>query len=132
MSRVLIQGFCQVSLAFLINGKSGIVMRSTLGAGHAANAYIRRHALIADDVPRRWRTEMVNSQDQPEVYEIVVYGHLDQDWSDWLEGLTVFQKNNGETLLTGPIIDQAALHGILNKIQDLGLPLISVTRTQPE
>ena len=72
---------------------------------------------------------MVNSQDQPEVYEIVVHGHLDQDWSDWFDGLIILQKNNGETLLTGPLVDQAALHGVLNKIRDLGLLLISVTRT---
>ncbi len=75
---------------------------------------------------------MVNSQDQPEVYEIVVHGHLDQDWSYWFDGLIILQQNNGETLLTGPLVDQAALHGVLNKIRDLGLPLISVSRTMPE
>jgi hypothetical protein len=71
---------------------------------------------------------MDGEQGRPEVYRIVVKGHLDRDWSDWLEGLTITLVDNGETILTGPVADQAALHGVLTKIRDMGLPLLSVTR----
>ena len=63
-------------------------------------------------------------------YEILVEGHLDTDWSDWFEGLTVRQEMNGETVLSGPL-DQAALHGVLTKIRDLGLVLVAVNRVIP-
>jgi hypothetical protein len=62
------------------------------------------------------------------VYEIRVEGVLDGSWSQWLGGLVVRSLDNGETVLTGPVRDQAALHGLLNKIRDLGLPLVCVTR----
>jgi hypothetical protein len=69
-------------------------------------------------------------------YEIRVEGHLGCDWSDWFEGLTVRNEADGETILVGPM-DQAALHGVLAKVGDLGIPLIGVTRvdqdqTKPE
>ena len=64
-------------------------------------------------------------------YEICVKGHLDQRWSDWFEGLRIALKDNGETLLSGPVVDQAALYGVLIKVRDLGLPLVSVMPTQP-
>jgi hypothetical protein len=60
-------------------------------------------------------------------YEIRVEGHLSADWSDWFAGLTIRQESNGETVLSGPQ-DQAALHGVLAKIRDLGLVLIAVNR----
>lgn len=60
------------------------------------------------------------------VYEVRVKGVLDETWSDWFGGLTVTPLSQGETLLSGPIRDQAALHGLLNKIRDMGLPLLSV------
>jgi hypothetical protein len=60
-------------------------------------------------------------------YEIRVQGHLAADWSDWFEELTICQKSNGETVLSGSL-DQAALHGILTKIRDLGLALVAVNR----
>jgi hypothetical protein len=60
-------------------------------------------------------------------YEIRVEGHLSADWSDWFEGLTVRQEANGETILYGPL-DQAALHGILAKVRDLGLVLVAVNQ----
>ena len=60
-------------------------------------------------------------------YEIRVEGHLTADWSDWFDGLTVRQKANGETLLCG-LLDQAALHGVLTRIRDLGLALVAVSR----
>ena len=65
-----------------------------------------------------------------EVYQIVVKGHLDSEWSDWFDGLTITQVGSGETILTGPLADQTALHGVLIKIRDLGLPLLSLKRTE--
>jgi hypothetical protein len=67
---------------------------------------------------------------QPVVYQIRVKSHLDSDWTDWFEGLTITLENTGDTLLTGPVIDQAALHGLLKKIRDLGMSLISVNSLQ--
>jgi hypothetical protein len=66
--------------------------------------------------------------DEEALYEIKVKGHLDQSWSSWLDGLTIETQAHGETLLNGPVRDQAALHGLLNKIRDLGLLLLSVER----
>jgi hypothetical protein len=62
---------------------------------------------------------------KPTVYKIRIKGQLDPEWTDWFEGLTITLEN-GDTLLTGPVIDQAALHGLLKKVRDLGMPLISV------
>ncbi len=67
-----------------------------------------------------------------EVYQIVVKGHLDSEWSDWFDGLTITLGDNGETVLSGPLADQTALHGVLMKIRDLGLPLLSLTRKDPD
>ncbi len=64
-------------------------------------------------------------------YAIRLKGHLDGRWANWFEGLTISLEDNGETLLTGPVTDQAALHGLLRKVRDLGLPLLSVNRIQP-
>ena len=63
---------------------------------------------------------------EPVIYEIRVQGHLGQDWTGWFEGLTITLGDNGETVLTGPLVDQAALFGVLRKVRDLGLPLLSV------
>jgi hypothetical protein len=65
-----------------------------------------------------------------DVYRITIKGHLDCEWSDWFDGLTITLGDNGETILTGPLIDQSALHGVLIKIRDLGLPLLSLTRIE--
>jgi hypothetical protein len=69
---------------------------------------------------------------QPDVYEIRLKGHLEHRWAVWFEGLTITALDNGETLLTGPVIDQAALHGVLRKVRDLGVPLLSVNRVRPD
>jgi hypothetical protein len=68
---------------------------------------------------------------QPVVYQIRIKGHLDHEWTDWFEGLTVTLYDNGDTLLTGLVVDQAALHGLLKKVRDLGLPLVSVSPIEP-
>jgi hypothetical protein len=66
-----------------------------------------------------------------QVYEIRLKGHLDDRWAEWFEGLTITLEDNGDTLLTGPVTDQAALHGLLKKVRDLGLPLVSVSPYEP-
>ena len=69
---------------------------------------------------------------QPLVYQIRIKGHLGREWADWFEGLTLTTLDNGETLLTGPVVDQAALHGVLRKVRDLGIPLLSVVCVKPD
>jgi hypothetical protein len=64
--------------------------------------------------------------DESGLYEIRLKGYLDNRWADWFEGLTITLEEDGDTLLTGPVIDQAALHGLLKKVRDLGMPLVSV------
>ena len=61
------------------------------------------------------------------VYQIRITGHLGRQWTDWFEGLAITLEDNGDTLLTGLVIDQAALHGLLRKIRDVGMPLVSVS-----
>jgi hypothetical protein len=63
-------------------------------------------------------------------YKIRVKGHIGEDWSSWFEGMTIRHEESGETVLTGPLVDEAALHGVLAKIRDLGLPLIEVKREE--
>jgi hypothetical protein len=65
------------------------------------------------------------------IYHIRVKGHLGRQWIEWFEGLSITLEDNGETLITGPVADQAALHGLLKKVRDLGMPLISVHRAEP-
>jgi hypothetical protein len=68
--------------------------------------------------------------DKQTVYQIRVKGNLDRKWSDWFDGFTITSQAGGATLLTGPVADQSALHGLLGKIRDLGLPLLSVKRVE--
>ena len=68
---------------------------------------------------------------QPMVYQIRIKGHLDCEWTDWFGGLTITLEDNGETLLTGPVRDQAALYGLLKKVRNLGMTLISVCSIEP-
>jgi hypothetical protein len=68
---------------------------------------------------------------KPTVYQIRIKGHLGREWTDWFEGLTITLEEDGNTLLTGPVVDQAALHGLLKKVRDLGMPLLSVCSVEP-
>ena len=67
---------------------------------------------------------------QPMIYEIRIKGHLGREWTEWFGGLTITLDDNGDTLLVGSVVDQAALHGLLRQVRDLGMPLLSVTRVQ--
>ncbi len=69
--------------------------------------------------------------DQPAIYQIRVAGHLARHWTDWFEGLAITLEDNGDTLITGPVADQAALHGLLKKVRNLGIPLLSVVCIEP-
>jgi len=71
---------------------------------------------------------MPGSADQPDVYRIRIQGQLDEMWSEWFEGMTVTWDDEGNTGLIGPVVDQSALHGLLRRVRDLGIPLISVER----
>ena len=79
----------------------------------------------------------MNERDTPSghpdagTYEIRLTGHLGTRWRAWFDGLTVSREGNGTTLVSGPVADQAALHGLLQRVRDLGLPLVSVTRVEP-
>ncbi len=64
------------------------------------------------------------------IYQIRLKGHLGSQWTAWFEGLTITLEEEGDTLLTGPVIDQAALHGLLKKVRDLGMPVVSVNQVQ--
>ena len=64
-------------------------------------------------------------------YQIRLQGHLDARWSDWFDGLTLTRESDGATTLEGPVVDQAALHGLLQRVRDTGLPLVSVTPVIP-
>jgi hypothetical protein len=81
-----------------------------------------------DKEPRQISNELNIKTDPGRLmfYQIRIKGHLSPQWTDWFECLTITLEDNGETLLTGPVVDQAALYGLLKKVRDLGLPLISV------
>ncbi len=73
-----------------------------------------------------------SDRNQSMIYQIRIKGHLSPQRADWFGGLTITPEDNGETLLSGPVVDQAALHGLLRKVRDLGLPLLSVIRVDPD
>ena len=74
--------------------------------------------------------ESKTNQGQAMIYQIRLRGHLGAEWTDWFEGLTVTLAEDGDTLLTGPVVDQAALHGLLKRVRDLGMSLVSVNQVQ--
>lgn len=75
---------------------------------------------------------MNQDQDQRQLYRIHVQAHLDYDWAEWFDPLTIIHQEDGTTAMEGPITDQSALHGLLIKIRNLGLPLISLNRVEPD
>lgn len=76
-------------------------------------------------------TSTTHHYEQPGIYQIRVKGHLEARWSGWFDGLELSREPDGTTSIQGPVADQAALHGLLQKTRDLGLELISVTRLSP-
>jgi hypothetical protein len=68
---------------------------------------------------------------EPQAYQIRLKGQLGSEWTEWFGGLSIMLEDNGDTLLTGSVADQAALHGLLKRVRDLGLPLISVNPIEP-
>lgn len=87
--------------------------RQTPIAGNAVSEEDRKHSL------------------ESQVYQIRIKGHLNSSWSEWFEGLSITPEEDGTTVLTGPVADQPALHGLLVKIRDLGVPLVSVNCVKP-
>jgi hypothetical protein len=75
---------------------------------------------------------MARHYDEPGLYEVRVVGHLDAHWSAWFDGLSLVNEEGGTTVLQGEVVDEAALHGLLRKVRDSGLPLLSVTRIEPD
>ena len=73
-----------------------------------------------------------DDQDTLEHYEIRLKGHLDGRWAAWFDGLSLTHEGDGITVIHGPVVDQAALHGLLRKVRDVGLPLVSVTHVEPD
>ncbi len=69
---------------------------------------------------------------QTKIYQIRIKGQLGDQWSDWFDGLTITLEEDGNTLLSGPVVDQSALHGLLKKVRDLGIPLFSINRADPD
>ena len=69
---------------------------------------------------------------QPEIYQIRVEGHLGDEWAEWFDGVSIVREEDGATVLTGPVKDQSALHGLLGKIHGMALPLLSVQRIIPD
>jgi hypothetical protein len=77
----------------------------------------------------------INSESDPDqamIYQIRIEGHLGREWADWFGGMAITLEDNGNTLLTGPVVDQAALHGLLRKVRDVGIPLLSVIRVKSD
>lgn len=81
-------------------------------------------------MPNKIKT--ISDRSQVMIYQIRIKGHLGQQWVNWFEGLTITLEDNDNTLLTGPVVDQAALYGLLKKVRDLGLPLLSVELIENE
>ena len=75
--------------------------------------------------------DLQTDSSQPMAYQIRIAGQLDSRWADWFEGLTI-TLDGGDTLISGPVIDQAALHGLLKRVRDLGMPLVSVSPVEPD
>ena len=81
-------------------------------------------------IPRK--NKRMPGPDQPSVFQIRIKGHLDPQWADWFDGMAMTPEEDGDTLLTGPVADQAALHGLIRKVRDLGIPLVSIQAVPPD
>jgi hypothetical protein len=101
---------------------------------HLCMKQLTQTALTGHTRDRVMSSELTPNTDpsHPTVYQIRLEGHLGPHWSDWFGGLAITLDDTGETLLTGPVVDQAALHGVLKKVRDLGIPLLSVVRVTPD
>ena len=71
--------------------------------------------------------DLTTHRGQPLIYQIRIKGHLGREWTEWFAGLTITLDESGDTLLTGPVVDQAALYALLKEVRDLGIPLVSVS-----
>ena len=92
-------------------------------------------AVLTGHTRDRVMSNDINSESekaQPMIYQIRIKGHLGRHWTDWFEDLTLTALDNGETLLTGPVVDQAALHGLLRIVRDGGMQLVSVICVKPD
>jgi hypothetical protein len=90
------------------------------------------HPTVSYSQIYREKTMMDKPPPNVELYEIRLKGHLDAQWVTWFDSLTITLEENGDTLLSGPVADQAALHGLFKKIRDLGVTLISVNRAKAD
>jgi hypothetical protein len=113
------------------NARKRCVNRATPGAAFSGAAQ-------AEMTATRGTKDMLHENNsshekaQPMIYQIRIKGHLDRKWADWFCGLRITSLENGETLLTGPVLDQAMLHSLLRKVRDVGLPLVAVIHIEPE
>ena len=91
------------------------------------------HPFSSERTRRRMNETHTSNEEhsKPGLYEIRIKGHLADRWVYWFEGLTITLEEGGDTLLTGPVVDQSALHGLLRKVRDLGMPLLSVCAIEP-
>ena len=80
---------------------------------------------------RTTRNASTDDRQRPGGYEIRLEGHLETRWAAWFDGLSLSHERDGTTVIHGPVVDQAALHGLLRRVRDVGLPLISVVRVEP-
>lgn len=78
------------------------------------------------------KNNQMPAPDQPSVFQIRIKGHLGHQWTDWFDGMAITLEDDGNTLLTGPVVDQATLHGLIKKVRDLGMPLVSIDSVLPD
>jgi hypothetical protein len=84
---------------------------------------------------RRSEVNDLDPRSQPvhaPIYRIRLNGHLGRTWAEWFEGWSIALEDEGDTVLTGPVVDQATLHGLLKRVRDLGMPIVSVVRVEPD